>query len=372
MSRNLKTIFLILMTTALGFGFLHRFSGSVSLNFDRLHIFLFNLCSGGTLVLYYTENLRRLTIRSGLFLSISLLYAVLAFLEYYPATVTCSVILFAIVESVRIRRFSFFPRNFFDAKAPVSEKFNQASLLCLSLGLLISSAVIINNEYLKIITIPKLKLDTFFLGFSFPLSLITMSVMFAIMKPDRKSMGIFVRNLCFWTVNLGVIIFFLFILMEKLLPQVVVTSLLFAAVVTILYLFMNNVSHVQQKNFLTSGMIFLLYTAITGIAYIILEFFPAHFEQSSKLLLKLHSFASLYGWNLSGLAVIMRFDDFPIRLHSRHLILAHWIVVAFLAPMGYYYGIFSIVAVIGYFLLLSVLFFTRTKNPGGKPAPIEE
>jgi hypothetical protein len=371
MSRQLKTVFLILMTTALGFGFLHQFFGSVSLNFDRLHIFLFNLCSGGTLVLYYTENLRRLSMRSRFFLGISLIYAVLAFLELYPAAVACSLVLCTIVESVRIKRFSFFPWNFFDGKSPVSEKFNQASLLCLSMGLLISSAVIINNEYLKLITIPKLKLDTFFLGFSFPLSLITMSVMFAIMKPDKKSIGIFIRNLCFWTVNLGVIIFFLFILMEKLVPQVVVTSMLFAAVVTILYLFLNNVELIQQKNFLTSGMFFLLYTAITGIAYIIIEFFPETYEHSSKLLLKLHSFASLYGWNLSGLAVIIRYEDFPIRLHSRHLVYAHWIIVAFLAPMGYYIGIFSILAVSSYFLLLYVLFFTRAKNLAVHQAPIQ-
>jgi len=196
-------------------------------------------------------------------------------------------------------------------------------------------------------------------------------VMFAIMKPDKKSIGIFVRNLCFWTVNLGVIIFFLFILMEKLVPQVVVTTMLFAAVVTILFLFLNNVEHIQQKNFLTSGMFFLLYTAITGIAYIIIEFFPETYEHSSKLLLKLHSFASLYGWNLSGLAVIMRFEDFPIKLHSRRVIFAHWIIVAFLAPMGYYIGIFSILAVSSYFLLLYVLFFTQAKNVAVNQAPIQ-
>ncbi len=372
MSNRLKTLFLILMTTALGFGFLHQFFGSVTLNFDRLHIFLFNLCSGGTLVLYHTENLKRLSPKSTTFLCLSIVYAVFAFLELYVAAVACSLLLFVIVESVRIRRFSFFPWNFFDHRAPVSEKFNQASLLCLSMGLLISSAVIINNEYMKLITIPKLKLDTFFLGFSFPLSLITMSVMFAIMKPDKKNIGIFIRNLCFWTVNLGVIIFFLFILMEKLFPQVIVTSLLFAAVVTILFLFLNHVDHIQQKNFLTSGMFFLLYTAITGIAYIIIEFYPDYYAQSSKLLLKLHSFASLYGWNLSGLAVIIRYEDFPIRLHSRHLIFAHWVIVAFLAPMGYYMGVFSFIAVAGYFLLLYILFFTRTKNNDGISAPIQK
>lgn len=350
------------MTTALAFGFLHQFFGHVSLNFDRLHIFLFNLCSGGTIVLYYTEGLKHLSLKASAFLVISLCYACFAFFELYPLAIFCSLILAGIVESIRIRCFSFFPWDFFDAKAPISKKFNQASLLCLSMGLVISSVVIVNNEYLHLVTIPKLKLDTFFLGFSFPLSLITMSVMFSIMKPARESISVFIRNLCFWTVNLGVIIFFMFILLEKLAPQVLVTTLLFACVGTILYIFLNNVDSLQQKTFLTSGMLFLLYTAISGIAYIILEFFPMQYEQSSKLLLKIHSFTALYGWNLSGLAVILRYEDFPIRLHSRRLILAHWIIVAFLAPMGYYYPLFAFLATGGYCLLLCLLFFTRGKN----------
>ena len=364
MGRNLKILFLVLMTTALAFGFLHQFFGTITLNFDRLHIFLFNLCSGGTLVLYHTEKLKHLSRHARFFLIISLCYAVFAFLELYPAAVVCSLVLCVIVESVRIRAFSFFPWGFFNSKTPVSEKFNQASLLCLSMGLFISAAVIVNNEYLKLVTIPKLKLDTFFLGFSFPLSLITMSVMFSIMKPGKTRISVFIRNLCFWTVNLGVITFFIFILLEKLPPQVVVTILLFIAVATVLYIFLHNVDNIQQKNFLTSGMLFLLYTAISGIGYIVIEFFPEYFEQSSKLLLKLHSFAALYGWNLSGLAVIIRYEDFPIKLHSRHLIFAHWVIVAFLAPLGYYVGIVSIVAVVGYFLLLYMLFFTKTKNGG--------
>jgi hypothetical protein len=152
--------------------------------------------------------------------------------------------------------------------------------------------------------------------------------------------------------------------MEKLVPQVFVTTLLFICVGTILHIFVKNVDRLQQKNFLTSGMIFLLYTAISGIAYIIIEFFPETYEHSSKLLLKVHAFASLYGWNLSGLAVILRYEDFPIRLHSKHLILAHWIIVAFLAPMGYYYPVFAFLATGGYFLLLCMLFFTKGKLTG--------
>jgi hypothetical protein len=230
------------------------------------------------------------------------------------------------------------------------------------MGLLISSAVIVNNEFTHWVSIPKLKLDTFFLGFSFPLSLITMSLMFSIMRPTKEHLSVIIRNICFWTVNLGVIIFFTFILMERLAPQVLVTSILFICVTTILYLFITNVDRLQQKNFLTSGMIFLLYTAVTGIAYIIIEFFPDYHQHSGKLLLKLHSFASLYGWNLSGLAVIVRYDDFPIRLHSRTVILAHWIIVALLAPLGYYKPLFAVLAVIGYFTLLYTLFFTRARN----------
>ncbi len=49
-------------------------------------------------------------------------------------------------------------------------------------------------------------------------------------------------------------------------------------------------------------MLFLLYTAITGIVYIALEFSPDYTPEKTKLLLRMHSFASLYGWNLSGLA----------------------------------------------------------------------
>lgn len=362
MNNTLKSFLVFLMTTALAFGFLHPYFSQVHYNFDRLHIFLFNLCSGGTIVLFYTEGRKPLSPKIWAFLTISLIYAFLAFLEIYSLAIACSVILAVIVESIRIKNFSFFPWNFFDSQAPVSKKFNQASLLCLSMGLLISSGVIINNEYTHWVSIPKLQLDTFFLGFSFPLSLITMSVMFSIMKPDKQAVSILIRNLCFWGVNLGVIIFFVFILLEKLAPQVVVTTILFITVAVILYLFITNVDSLQQKNFLTSGMLFLLYTAVSGIVYIIMEFFPAYHEQNATILLKIHSFSSLYGWNLSGLAVILRYGDFPIRLHSMTLIFAHWIIVAFLAPLGYYIPVFAVLATVGYFIFLCMLFFTQGKN----------
>ncbi|MDM8524884.1 hypothetical protein QUF80_16060 [Desulfococcaceae bacterium HSG8] len=361
MSIRFRTVLMVLMSSALFFGFLHLFvPNGAEYNFERLHIFLFNLCSGGTIILYFTENREKPSKKVMLFCVLATSYAIFAFLEIYIPAMIISLVLAGIVETVRIRKFSIFPVNFFRS-ARVSEKFHQASLLCLSVGLIISCMVILNNEYLKIISLPKLKLDTFFLGFSFPLSLITMSVMFSFMRDDDITPIVQVlKNAGFWAVNLGVIIFFLFILFEKLGWQLVVTSVLFTAVVMIFHLFIRLGARKQQKNFLISGMGFLLVTAVTGIAYIILEFFPGYYNSDiSGLVLKLHSFPSLYGWNLSGLAVICRYQDFPIRLHSNGLILFHWITVMILAPAGVYFQFFAVCAIICYTVFLYILFSSK-------------
>jgi len=360
MSLKLRAALTICMVTALFFGFLHLFVQNGSLyNFERLHIFLFNLVSGGTILIHFSEGHSRLSRRTAWFMGLSLVYAVLAFKKIYLPAIIIAFILAAIVDSVRIRLFSVFPSNFFDLRAPVAEKFHQAALLCLSVGLVISGLVILNNEFLKLIYLEKLKLDTFFLGFSFPLSLITMSVMFSLMKDD---VGVTVRrlkNLGFWNVNLGVIIFFFFILLEMLIPQLVVTAILFFSVVLIFLLFKNLGIKMQQKNFLTSGIIFLLYTAVTGILYIVLEFNPAYTHEKMKVLLRMHSFASLYGWNLSGLAVICRKDEFPIVLHSAPLIGLHWITAVILAPLGTYYRPFAVLALTGYVAILCFIMFSQ-------------
>ena len=60
MSTNLKGILWLMMTGALACGFLHHVVAPEQINFERLHIFLFNLCSGGTLLVYYTEGQSRL------------------------------------------------------------------------------------------------------------------------------------------------------------------------------------------------------------------------------------------------------------------------------------------------------------------------
>ena len=359
MNVKIKILFSILMITALVFGFIHVYFPADNYSFERLHIFLFNLCTGGTILLYYTQARVRVSKTVGFFFFGSLIYAFSAFLKLYPLTILVSVLLFVLVEKIRIEKFSLFPILFFRPKEPVSEKFHQASLLCLSCGLFMASLVILNNEYFKIVTMEKLTLNTFFLGFSFPLSLITMSVMFSLMKEDVGALVSYLKNLGFWNVNLGVIIFFLFILFEMLIPQIVVTAILFFSVVMIFLLFRNLGIRVQQKYFLTSGIVFLLYTAVTGILSIVLEFNPVYTHEKMKVLLRMHSFASLYGWNLSGLAVICRKDEFPLVLHSTPIIVLHWITAILLAPLGTYYRPFAILALMGYGVILYFIMFSQ-------------
>ena len=349
----------MLMIVALTFGFVHIYFPVADHSLERLHIFLFNLCTGGTILLYYTEKRRELSPMVRLFFAGSLVYALTAFLEWYPATIAVSLVLFLIVEKIRIKRFTLFPWGFFRKDEPVQEKFHQSALLCLSIGLIIASVVILNNEYFHLVEMEKLTLDTFFLGFSFPLSLITLSLVFAMLEKTRRSAKLrFLMETCFWTITCGVIIFFIFILFEKFIPQLFVTTALFLAVVTVFNLYVKLADSMQQKLFLSSGIGFLIVTAITGIAYIFLQMGDSYNPVETKWLLHIHVFASLYGWNLCGLSVICRFDDFPIRLHSLTVIAVHWLTALVLAPLGVFYGPLAILAVIGYAFITLTLFFS--------------
>ena len=362
MSTRLKTVFFLLILSALIFGFLHLFFDITPYNFQRLHIFLFNLCAGGTIILYFTQGRKALSGSAVLFLCLSIIYSVLVFFHFYLPAMAISLVLAAIFEAARVREFSFFPWGFFRRDEPISRKFHQASLLCLSIGLIFSTAVVANNEYLKLITIPKLELDVFFLGYSFPVSLITLSVIFSFLdEADQQPVRI-LKETAFWAINLGVIIFFVFILMEQLPPQLVVTAILFAAVVMTFILYYRLGKNIQQKNFLSSGVCFLMVTAVTGMAYIIAEALPGYSHDEYLWLMKLHAYASLYGWNLCGLAVICRFDDFPIRLHSRGIIVLHWIAALALAPAGFYYRAAAIPAVAAFLILLYVILFAEKKG----------
>jgi len=359
-SWKFKSILLVMMTTALACGFLHHLVPPATLNFERLHIFLFNLCSGGTLLLYFTEGGKNLSRRGMLFLVCAIAFALCAFLQWYLPAMLIPLILATLVEGVRVDHFgSRFPRALFSAKEPVARKFHQAALLCLSLGLLLSSPVILNSVYLKWFTLEKLKLDTFFLGFSFPISLISMSVIFALMKKEEFRLTALLKEVAFWIINLGVIVFFLFILAGLFKSQVAIATLLFLTVAFILYLYWHEGIQLQQKAFLTSGILFLVITSVTGIAYILLTFSSYYTPEISQPLLRLHAFTALYGWNISGLVVISRHGDFPLQLHSRKVILLHWLTVLLLCPLGYFLPVFAVFALLAYSWLLVQLFFNQ-------------
>lgn len=360
-----KAVLAFTMTLALAFGFFHLLWSSSPHSFERLHIFLFNLCSGGVVLLYYTEGTKHISRWVWIYFALALAYSISAFFEVYWPAIVISIPLLIMVESIRQHRFSFSPLSFFKAGVPVFEKFNHAAILCLSSGLIIASVVMLNNEYLRWFTLSKLTLDVFFLGYSFPLSLITMSLMFSFMHKQRIRFTRVLNEVSFWAITLGVISFFVFIIFEQLILQLVIANLLFLAVCLVFFLFIRNADGAQQKTILLSGMTFLVSTGLTGVFYL-LKYYSASIAQFDSYFLTLHVFVSLYGWNLSGLLVVVRRHDFPIRLNSFFFVMLHWTTVLLLAPLGKQVPVIALLAVVSYGALLAIAFFTS-----GKPGRVE-
>jgi hypothetical protein len=354
MSSRAKILFGVVMTLSLLSGFLHEIWPDSAVSFKRLHIFGFNLLTGGSLILYHTLGGGVFSPRLVAYSTLALLYALFAAASCYVPALLLSVPLFLLVESVRIGRYSFFPIDFFRS-ASVSDKFEQASLLCLSIGIVFASLVILNNEYFQLIHYEKLTIEVFFLGYSFPVSLITMAIMFSFMTERESRLLTVLKELSFWLVNLGVIIFFVFIIFDLIIPIIVIAATLSVTVLMIFLLFLATAPSVQQKTFLVSGMVFLLFTALTGILYVATYLYPV-LEDYREILLVLHAMVSLYGWNLSGLFIIVRWDDFPLRLNSVLAITLHWGIVLLLAPLGKYVLPVSILAMAAYVALLLTVF----------------
>lgn len=350
-----KIVFIVTMLLALLFGFLHNFI--TGYNFGRLHIFLFNLCTGGSLILYHINNYRKYDFFIFLFFITSFVYAILSFSHYYSGAVFTALVLFLIVECVRRNNFGNI-MSFFDRKIYISNKFRHASLLCLSIGLIISICAII-NEYTNLYYVKRLSLDSFFLGFSFPISLITFSVIFDLIKGKIENKKV-VGEICFWVINLGVIVFFIFIITEQIFLELIISIILGFCVLYVFYIFIKNCGHIQQKYFLISGMVFLLMTAITGIFYIVVYIESPYNKNLLNQIIEYHRLVSLYGWNLSGLAVIVRFDDFPIKLNSIYAIIMHWLTVAILAPIAMNSRLFTVITLCSYIIYLKMLFFSKS------------
>jgi len=355
-NKFLRSTILFTVTAAFIFGFLGRI---FPYNFEVLHIFLFNLASGGFIILYYTENRENPSIRSIVFFILSNIYAVLTFLEIYQFAILISLILAVIVESIRIRRFSFFPKDFFKFDADTSEKFHNASLLCLSLALIISSVVILNNKYFNWFYYEKLRLNVFFLGYSFPGSLITMSVIFLFIKKRERKPVRPIEHILFWAINLGVILFFVFIIFNIFILEVIAGAVLFISVIMVFILFFKFGLKIQQKHFLISGIFFLLFTAITGILYMIIAKLPYYYDLYGRALIQMHASISLYGWNLSGFMVIIRWNDFPLRLNSIGTIFFHWVIIILLTLLGRQFHFLMPLPITAFFILLIIFFRGR-------------
>ena len=100
MSNRAKLLFGFTMAVALMFGFLDPLWPESPLSFKRLHIFLFNLLSGGSLILYYTEG-TAFTGKVKLYFALALGYAVLAAAGLYIPMLVLSVPLLVVVEAVQ-------------------------------------------------------------------------------------------------------------------------------------------------------------------------------------------------------------------------------------------------------------------------------
>jgi len=126
----------------------------------------------------------------------------------------------------------------------------------------------------------------------------------------------------------------------------------------IFFLFLATAPSVQQKTFLVSGMVFLLFTAVTGIFYILRYFYPV-LDQYCEYCLVLHAMVSLYWWNLSGMFIMIRWEDFPIKMNSALAITLHWGIVLVLAPLAKYILPVSVLVAPAYVVLLLIVFAGR-------------
>jgi hypothetical protein len=368
MSTHLKMLLWCLVTA----GFIFGYAGLVfpdqtaimetprpdSYQFQRLHIFLFNLVSGGTVLLYFTHGQQKVFRRLRVYIVGSIVFSLAAFLNLYAIAIVLAVMLALIVESVRMEKFAFWPFDFFSFSKYVSQKFHHAALLCLSLGLLISAGVMLENNYLHLLHLSRLLLDDFFLGFSFPLSLMAFSVMFSLDSDEKRLWVEIARGSSFWIVTVGVIVFFVFIIAGILPLEFVTAVVLLIDVFLIFWLFRLDLRSVgEPEQFLISGMLLLVLTGVTGLLLVLWNVISSYSSSGYGLLLQTHAYLSLYGWNLSGLVVMIHYYEFPLRLHSFEVILLHWVTVAVLAPAASQYAVLALVAIPLFAILIQRLLF---------------
>lgn len=328
---------------------------------QRLHIFLFNLVAGGTLLLWYSTGEKKFNSMVKMYLVVSFIFSIVIYFNQYIIGIFLSVVLAVIVENVRIKKFSFIPLDFFTKKLNISQKFHQAALLCLSMALIISALVMLNNNVFKRFDLLNLVLDDFFLGFSFPLSLITFSLMFKYININEVVKLMKLQEISFWTVTLGVIIFFVFIIYGYFPGEIVLATILLIAVLLFFYIFKINYKPIEEEKFLKSGIYFLILTSIIGVSIVLLNQY-SHNEEINNIFYNYHSYLALYGWNLSGMILLIRKDEFPIKTYNNFIFISHWILILIMIPIALKFPIVSIPTSLFFGFFLYYIFFSKSKT----------
>ncbi|MCX7679672.1 MAG: hypothetical protein N2316_10695 [Spirochaetes bacterium] len=359
MTRNDTLLVLLLffmMMVSFVAGVFHDHIKIDQLNIQRIHVFLFNLCTGCTILLLHLKEIKKHWVV--IFLLFSILFSVSAAINFFFVAICSALILTAIVEFARVKSYSFFPSNFFSLKIPVSIKFHHAALLCLSFALPLSAFSMFAHLW-KIHLPPKMTVDIFFLGFSFPVSLMVMSVLFANMKDVEGIVELLIRNFIFWIVNVGVIVFFIFILAENEILQVAIALLLMVSVVMVFICYYKHALREKQFYFLFSSVFFLLLSALSGVLYVTIKsLFENYHGLGIRYILSLHRYVSLYGWNQAGIIVLL-WDNkkyvSPIS-NSKAMIALHWLAVAVFAPCALFHWAFAAMAVVLYVSFLIIVY----------------
>ena len=354
MNKSVRAIAFATLTLSVLSGILRYLVGiEYSHALTNLHVFLFNLTTGGVLILITSEGRKYIGLTGALYLLGCICFSIGAALNIPLLAIVPAVTLAALVESVRWKKYSWFPVDFF-RRVPIARKFAQASLLCLSIGLILCAGTVANNFYFKWFSIAKLDLHVFFLGFSFPISLITFSVIFERIESSENPPKSDLEEFIFWAINVGVILFFLFIITGAYPFQLLMALLLFSSTCIAIYLHIKLPQKDDQWKLLSSALLFLTIGSLTGISFVVVTWKFGYSPQSPVLLL--HAALTMFGWNLSWMLLAAREDGHWQGKRIRHIILLHWIFVVLFA-LGRISALLAVGGMISFLALLYMAFF---------------
>jgi len=356
-SKSIRIVVFGTIMAAVCSGFLKAVMGpDIQLDVGALNIFLFNLATGGTLILTRFAGKSSFTALTVAYYLGALVFAVAASIHLPAACIVSAIFLAVIVEYVRWTQFGWFP-EFFQAVS-VSRKFQQAALLCLSSGLFICAATMLNNSYLGLVHLEKLDLHVFFLGFSFPISLSTFSLLFERVEagsgpPVRRQ-----SEFCFWALNLGVIVFFLFIVSECYPGQILMSLTLFTTIMVALSLHLKYTPRNQEATLLTSALAFSIVGSLSGIAYVLLLWTSENYTPG--IVLSMHAAAAVFGWNMVWLMLTARKGQYPLAFNTKVLLGIHWTLVV-LIPFARESVVAAVPAALCLLVFLGMALFSSSK-----------